>query len=141
MDIKECLEKNFLAKTKPDKDLIEKEFSEAEYDLEKAKKAFEDEDYKWAIIKSYYCIFHAARAVLFKLGLKEKRHFAVGVVLEDLNKNGKLESKYVNEFNAAISSREDADYHYVYSKETAEYDLKIAQDFLERMKDLIEALS
>ena len=140
MDLKECLEKRFLTKIKPAKDLIEKEFFEAEYDLEKAEKAFKDGDHKWTIVKSYYCIFHAARAVLFKIGLREKKHFAVGVVLESLNKNGKLESKYVNEFNAAISSREDADYHYAYSKEIAEYDLKIAHDFLERMKVLIEAI-
>lgn len=140
MDITECLAKRFLIKTKPAKDLIEKEFSEAEYDLEKAEKTFDDEDYKWAIIKSYYCIFHAARAVLFKLGLREKKHFAIGVVLESLNKDGKLESKYVNEFNAAVSSREDADYHYAYSKEIAEYNLKIAHDFLEKMKVLIEVI-
>jgi uncharacterized protein (UPF0332 family) len=141
MNINGCLGKKFLTKTKPDNDLIEKEFAEAEYDLEKAEKAFDDEDYKWAIVKSYYCIFHAARAMLFKLGLKENRHFAIGVVLEDLNKNGKLESKYVNQFNAAISSREDADYHYIYSNETAAYNLQIAQDFLERMKKLIKVLA
>lgn len=140
MNIRECLEQRFLIKTKPAEDLIQKEFSEAEYDLEKAKKAFEDEDYKWSIVKSYYCMFHAARAVLFKIGLKEKRHFAIGVVLEDLNKQGKLESRHVNDFNAAVSSREDADYHYTYSKEIADYDLKIAYDFLERMRTLVKVI-
>jgi len=140
MDIKECLEKRFLIKIKPAKDLIQKEFSEAEYDVEKAEKAFEDEDYKWGIVKSYYCIFHSARAVLFKIGLREKKHFAISVVLEDLNKKGKLESRYINDFNAAISSREDADYHYTYPKETAEYNLKLAHEFLERMKKLVKAI-
>lgn len=137
MDINECLEKNYLIKIKPATDLIEKEFNEARYDLEKAEKAFENEDYKWGIIKSYYCIFHSARAVLFKLGYREKRHFAIGIILEDLNKKGKLEIKYINYFNAAISSREDADYHYVYSRETAEYNLEIAREFLEKMLGLV----
>src|SRR3989338_2398930 len=134
MDIKYCIEEGYLEKIEPADDLVKKEFEEAEYDLKRSKSAFEEQDYKWCIVQSYYCIFHSARAVLFKLGLKEKRHFAVGVVLEDLNKKGKLESKYVNYFNAAISSREDADYNYTYSKEIAEYNFKTAEEFIAMMK-------
>lgn len=90
MDIQDCLNEQFLVKIKPSADLIQKELAEADYDFEKAEKAFSDNDWKWTIIAAYYCMFHAARAVLFKLGLIEKKHFAVGVVLEDLNKKGKL---------------------------------------------------
>ena len=136
MDINDCLKKKYLVKIKPADDLVNKEFREAEYDLEKAEKAFQDKDYKWCIVKSYYCIFHSAKAVLFKLGYKEKKHFAISIVLEELNKKGKLESKYLNYFNAAISSREDADYHYIHSKETAEHNLEIANDFLKKMGEL-----
>lgn len=137
MDIKECLEKGYLVKIKPKEDLIKKEIEEAEYDLDKARKAFDDEDYKWSIVMSYYTMFHAARALLFKLGFREKRHFAISVVLEELNKKGKIERKYINYFNAAISSREDADYHYTYSIRIAEDNLTIAEDFKEKIKELI----
>lgn len=140
MEIQECLEKRFLVKIEPAEDLIEKELKEAGYDLEKAKNAFEDEDYKWCIVKAYYTIFHASRAVLFKLGFREKRHFAIGVVLEDLNKKGKLEIKYINDFNAAVSSREDADYHYTYSEEIAKHNLEIANEFLERIERLLKEI-
>lgn len=136
MDIKKCLEEGFLKKIKPDEKLIKKEFKESDYDLEKAENALNEEDFKWCIIKSYYSMFHAARAILFKSGYREKRHFAISVILEGLNKNGKLESKYLNDFRAAISSREDADYHYTYSKDTAEHNLTIAKEFLEKMKGL-----
>lgn len=136
MDINECLEKGFLKKIKPDEKLIKKEFDESKYDLGKAENAIQEEDFKWCIVKSYYSMFHASRAILFQVGYMEKRHFAISIVLEDLNKNGKLESKYVNDFNAAVSSREDADYHYTYSKGTAEHTLAIAKEFLNRMKDL-----
>ena len=98
MNIEECIEQRFLLKIKPDKKLVNKELNEADYDFSKAEKAFKEEDYKWAIVKSYYAMFHSARAVLFNLGFREKRHFAVGVVLEDLNKKGKLESRFVNDF-------------------------------------------
>jgi uncharacterized protein (UPF0332 family) len=136
MDIKKCLEEGFLKKIKPDEKLTKKEFDESKYDLERAEEAFKGEDFKWCIIKSYYSMFHDARAILFQLGYREKRHFAVSVVLDDLNKNGKLESKYINDFNAAVSSREDADYHYTYSKDTAEHNLTIAKEFFDRMEDL-----
>ncbi len=130
-----------MVKIKPESDLIKKELSEAVYDLDKAEKAFSDEDWKWAIVKAYYCMFHAARAVLFKLGYREKKHFVILVVLEDLNKKGKLENRYITDFNAAMSSREDADYHYIHSRESAKHSLEIAEDFLSRMKRLVNKLN
>lgn len=140
MDINDCIEKGFLKKIKTDEGLIKKEIEESEYDLNKAQKAFEEKDFKWCIVKSYYSMFHAARAVLFKQGYREKRHFAIIVFLQDLNKKGKLESKYINDFSAAISSREEADYHYTYSEEIAEHSLIIANEFLERLKILLKEL-
>lgn len=59
-------------------------------------------------------MFHATRAVLFSLGLKERRHFAIRVVLEDLNAKGKLESRSISNFSAALGAREDADYIYLH---------------------------
>src|SRR3989339_583970 len=101
MDINEAIEQRFLLRIEPDKKLVDKELKESDYDFDKAEKAFKEEDYKWSIVKGYYAMFHAARAVLFNLGFREKRHFVVGIVLEDLNKKGKLESRFVNDFNAA----------------------------------------
>ena len=136
MDIETCLREGFLQQIKVERDLIEKEFKEARYDIGRAERAFEEGDFKWSIVKSYYSMFHAARAVLFSLGLKERRHFAIRVVLEDLNAKGKLESKFISDFSAALGAREDADYSYTYSQETADYLLKAAGDFLARMERL-----
>ena len=138
MEIDECLEKGFLRKIKPAEDIIEKEVNEGNYDFIKAQKAFDDGDYKWGIVKAYYSMFHYSRAILFKSGLREKKHFAISIVLENMNKKGKLESKYVNDFNAAISAREDADYHYIYSKEKAQYSLSIAKEFNKKMLELLK---
>ncbi|MBN2422177.1 HEPN domain-containing protein [Candidatus Woesearchaeota archaeon] len=138
MNIDDCINKNYLEKIKPDNQLSDKEMKEALYDLEKAKKAFDDEDYKWSIVKSYYAMFHAAKALLFKLGYREKRHIAVLIVLESLNKSGKLEKKYIDIFKGAMYSREGADYNYTYSKDTAEYDLEAADEFITQMKKLLE---
>jgi len=141
MDIESCLREGFLQQIKVERDLIGKELEEAKYDIGKAERELEDGDFKWSIVKSYYSMFHAARAVLFSLGFKERRHFAIRVVLEDLNMNGKLESKFISDFSAALGAREDADYRYTYSQETADYLLRAAGDFLARMKRLTKSRS
>src|SRR3989344_4451223 len=136
MNLEECLREGFLRKVEIDKKLIEKEMKEAEYDFKMAEKEFESKDFKWAIVKSYYSMFHASRAVLFSLGFREKRHFAVQVVLDDLNKKGKLESIYLEYFGAAMEAREGADYRYVYSENIAKDVLEYAEKFIEKMKEI-----
>lgn len=83
-------------------------------------------------------MFRAARAVLFSMRFKERRYFVIGIILERLSRDGKLESKYINDFRAATSSREDVDYRYIYSLDTATYLVNTAEEFLERMKKLIK---
>lgn len=121
MDIETCIKECFLKTVKPDKKAQSKEMDSANYDLKRAEASSGDDDYKWSIIQSYYAIFHAARALLNKLGYRERRHFAIGVVLEDLAKNKKINVRLVSDFHAAMSAREDADYRDVYSKETSDF--------------------
>jgi uncharacterized protein (UPF0332 family) len=137
VNIEECLKKGFLKKIKVEKGMIEKELRESEKDFDDAKTSFKMKKFKWAIIQSYYSMFHAARAVIFSLGLKERRHFAIAVVLEDLGKKKKLEPKFVNDFKAGIFTREEADYEAEYSKERAESLIKIVEEFNKRMKDIL----
>jgi len=73
--------------------------------LEHAKTSFEQNDYKWSIIKSYYAVFHSTKAIIFLMGLKEKSHFGVGEILDWLCTQGKIENRYVIEFKAAQSAR------------------------------------
>ena len=140
MNIQGCLDKKYLVKSQPDKELSEKELNEARYDLDKAIKAFEDEDYKWCIVKCYYVMFHAAKSILFRLGYIEKKHIAILIVLEDLNRKGKIENRFIIDYKAAMSAREDADYHYSYSMETAEHDLKICKEFLDMAEKLLKRI-
>src|SRR3989344_1693786 len=140
MNLQGCLDKKYLVKSEPDKELSEKELNEARYDLDKTIKAFEDKDYKWCIVKSYYVMFHAAKSILFKLGYTEKKHIAILIVLEDLNRKGKMENRFIIDYKAAMSAREDADYHYSYSMETAEHDLKICKEFLDMTEKLLKKI-
>lgn len=137
MDIEECLREGYLKRIAADKKLVDKEIKEALYDFEKAGTALESKDFKWSIVKSYYSMFHAARAVLFYFGYREKRHFAIGVFLEDIVKKGKLESLYLEYFSAAMEAREGADYRYEYSENTANSILEYAEEFIGSMKRII----
>ena len=140
MNLQDCLEKRYLVKSKPDEELSNKELNEAKYDVDKATKAFQDRDYKWCIVKCYYVMFHAAKSILFKLGYIEKKHIAILIVLEDLNKKGKIENRFIIDYKAAMSAREDADYHYSYSMETAKHDLGICKEFLDMAEKLLKKL-
>lgn len=137
MDIEECLEKGFLRRIAVDRELVRKELEGSEYDLEAATSDLERGDIKWATVKSYYSVFHAARAVVYSLGYREKAHFAISIILRELEKRGKLEPKYTLDFEACMEAREDADYRLEYSEERAKASIKIAGRFLERMKRLV----
>lgn len=138
MNIKQCIEKGFLRKIKPDMELAHKEIKEALYDLEMAETSFVRDDYKWSIVKCYYSMFHAAKGLLFSLGYLEKKHVAIIVVLENYSLKGKIESRFVNDFKAAMHAREDADYSYAHSKDSAEYQIDVAKDFVKKVKSLLK---
>lgn len=120
---------------------MQKELKEAESDLRAAITDFKRKDFKWATTKAYFSVFHSGRAALFALGLREKTHFAVGLVLDELVKEGKLEREYANHFNALKSAREDADYRYEHSRETAKQACEAANAFLRRTKSLLPNLA
>ena len=86
-------------------------------------------------------MFHAAKAVLFLLGLKERSHYSVGEVLDALSNEGRLESSYVDDFKGAMSEREGADYHYRHSASTAREMVEIAPKFAKRMEGLAGKIS
>ena len=71
---KRLLRSRRIRKAKISGDMIEKEFAVAESDLASAVRSLRDGDHKWATVQGYYSIFHAARALLFARGYREKSH-------------------------------------------------------------------
>lgn len=138
MDFEEAVKKGFLQKITADKKMIEKEIKASGYDLNKSQNSLKEGDHKWAVVKAYYSILNASRALLFSIGYREKKHFAVAIALEELARNKKIDLKMVSDFHAALSAREDANYREVYSKETAEYIVDIAEEFLKSVKRLLK---
>lgn len=136
MRMQDLIERGFITNFEFEKIAITIELNEAHSDLESAKKSFEEEDFKWAIIKVYYSIFHFSRALLYKRRFREKSHFALYLFLEKLFEQNEISQKFVNYFKAALDARQNADYEGTYSKEIAENILNFAIEFKEFEKYL-----
>jgi len=117
-----------------DAELIEKEINEARYDLKSAENSINQGNYKWAIVQSYYSMFHAFRGLLFSRGYKERSHAGLKFAIKSLFvNNGIISDNIFTGFDFAMKAREMADYNYTYDK-------KIACDILESTRNLINEL-
>ncbi|MFH0732295.1 MAG: HEPN domain-containing protein [Candidatus Omnitrophota bacterium] len=64
--------------------LAPKEIETAQTDLERARKTYEEGDYKWAIVQIYYSMFHSARALLYAKNLREHSHYCLLAAIKTL---------------------------------------------------------
>jgi len=74
-EFKQCLENKKIIPFARGKNLVKKELSVAKGDLSDAKAGYENERYKWSTIQAYYAMFHAARALIYSQGYREKSHY------------------------------------------------------------------
>jgi len=81
-------------------------------------------------------MFHAARALVYSEGFREKSHYALLVALRELFKN-QLESELIQNFEEAMSLREEADYGLVFSEEGATSIVNNAEKFLKKVKEIL----
>ncbi|MEW6102181.1 MAG: HEPN domain-containing protein [Candidatus Omnitrophota bacterium] len=136
----DCLKKGKIKQFSRGKALISKELETATSDLERAKKTYADEDYKWATIQIYYAMFHSARALLYAKNLREHSHYCLIVAIKELYVvNKQLSVDLLEALQEAKDLREEADYYHRWSKQGCEKLLKSAQDFLIRAKVLVFA--
>jgi len=116
--------------------MIEKELAVAESDLAAATGSLKQADHKWATVQGYYSIFHAARALLFARGYREKSHRGLQAMLRGLYSD-EIPQRMFDDFREAMILRESADYGLVSSMEGAEDVLGRAEEFLKRAKALL----
>ena len=115
-----------------DSELIEKELKEAFFDLKSAENSINNGNYKWAIVQSYYSMFHAFRGLLFSRGYKEKSHSGLKYAIKSLFVDyGVISDDVFLDFDSAMRAREMADYSYI-------YDENIALNMFESTKKLID---
>lgn len=134
---KQLLGERRLTKIKPDRKLVLKEMKGAEMDLETARKSLQDGNFKWATIQGYYSIFHAARALLYSKGFREKSHYALLVAIRELFRD-ELDLSLIQGFTDAMNLRQTADYGLTFSEEGAIDVIKTAEKFLLKTKETLK---
>lgn len=124
-----------ISKMDADNLMVESETRKAREDLQSAERSSEGGDFKWATVQAYYTMFHAARALVFTKGYREKSHRALAVALEDLYA-GELEPSLTDDFRRVMKLREEADYEGTYSELAAKECINDAEVFLARCEEI-----
>lgn len=122
------------------RDLSLYRLSKAKQYLEDAKKTLAMEMYDTAANRSYYAIFHAARAVLALDGLDFKKHSGVISNFQmRYIKTGIFDKQLSNIIKSAFSLRTESDYEdfYVISKAEVESQVREAEIFFQTVSDYI----
>jgi len=140
MNIEECFEKGLLKKEKPDIEKSHKSIEIAKHKLGIAKKLFGLSIFEETITNSYSVMFHSARSLLFKEGIKEKSHYGLFVYLKE-NYSDKLEKRFINELNALRLERHEINYGLEKPEikvSEAEQVIKIAEDFISAVEKILQ---
>ena len=83
MKVKDCYKEGLLRKTKPSKQFSIKSLDTSISYISDAKDNLKMNNYNLVIFCSYTSMFHAARALLFKDGVKERSHLCVVSYLKE----------------------------------------------------------
>jgi uncharacterized protein (UPF0332 family) len=134
----DCLRKGKIRPFSRGRALAAKELGSAESDLHRAEATSREGDFKWATIQLYYSMFHAARALLYTLNLREQSHFCLIVAIQTLFvERGLLPGVLLEGFKEAKNLREDADYYGRWTKTGCERLIKSARRFLHSSKRIL----
>ncbi|MEW6033349.1 MAG: HEPN domain-containing protein [Chloroflexota bacterium] len=134
-EFKQCLESKKIIPFERGKGLIKKELSTAESDLSDAKAGYQDKRFKWSTIQAYYSMFHAARALIYSRGYREKSHYCLAVALRALYvEEGKLDAQAARDFLSAMNLREAADYEAKFSDSGDRVVIASAENFIGKAK-------
>lgn len=122
---------------------------------EQISKRIEDETYHdWVIVISYYAMYHAAMALLYKLGYKSSMHLATICILckeclgrtlerkdiEQISTILELSEEEIKEIGRAKERRERASYSgsVSFERHLAEMTLSDARKFINKVADILE---
>ncbi|MBU0549497.1 MAG: HEPN domain-containing protein [Candidatus Omnitrophica bacterium] len=139
LEYDDCLKRGKIKPFTRGKSLVSKELETAVSDLERARKTYKDGDYKWATIQIYYSMFHGARALLYAKNLREHSHFCLIATIKTLYVETKqLSVHFLEGLQEAKNLREDADYYNRWSRQGCEKLLKLGDEFLQKVKEIIK---
>lgn len=140
-DTKECFEKGLLQKTTPSRDLAKKSIKQARFFLSEAEDLIDRSKKEMAILALYNAFFHAARALLFKDGIKERSHFCVARYLEEMYVNSKkLDKKFLSYLDTVRDIRHETQYSVdsVEIEENLDDIYNVCEDFINCIEKIVQ---
>ena len=78
-NIDDCFERGLLRRVEPSRTKSEQSLLQAGEWLSEAEKNLEAGALRSAVSSAYLAVFHSARAVLFRDGVREKSHYCIGL--------------------------------------------------------------
>jgi uncharacterized protein (UPF0332 family) len=107
--------------------------------LSEAEKNLQAEALRSAISSAYLAVFHSARAVLFRDGVREKSHYCIGLYLQRYVEDGTLEEDWPMLFDRIRSVHHADQYSFIALPTVNEVQagIDLAERFTERMEKLL----
>lgn len=139
MKLKDCFKEGLLRKTKPSKQFAIKSLDMSSSYIQDAKDNLKMNNYNLVIFCSYTAMFHAARALLFRDGVKERSHICVVSYLRETYP--KLR-RLANQLDTYRRNRHNTLYalDVLISDDEAKQAIKDAEVFYEQIKNIIEKI-
>lgn len=133
MKLAECFEKGLLKRTSQDMENSARSLKLSMNNIEDAAENLSIHRHRVVAILSYTAMFHAARAILFMNGIKERSHECITVYLKE--QYPELET-LANILDSYRRFRHDAIYglDFVMDEEEAQAALDSAKEFLEKIR-------
>ena len=139
-EVDKCFEKGLLRKTVKSRKMALQDIKQAEFFLHESLDLIELKKKEMASIAMYHVVFHAARALLYLNGVKERSHYCLQMYLEEKYiKNKKLDSSDLSLFDLLRGLRQEVQYNV--TKIKFEHDLNDlynkTEKFVEKIKRII----
>lgn len=138
-DFDDCLKRSKIVRFNAAKKLAQRELKTAQEDLKAAQESLKHGNEKWATIQAYYAMFHAARALLYSEGYREKSHYCLIAAMKALFvEAGILDIRFVDALQTAKVLRENADYSNEFSRESATVLVEKAGQFYTCAREILK---
>jgi uncharacterized protein (UPF0332 family) len=136
----ECYERGLLRKVAASNDKAMQSLAQAREWVTEAGYDCDAGSLRSALMAAYMGYFHAARAVLFRDGVREKSHYCIGVYLESYREKGLLEDEWVLQFDHMRGLRQNDQYSLEARPAPAEVRQAVADagKFIKRMELLLK---
>ena len=137
----ECYRKELLRRVEPSLEKARRSLQQSRVWQDEARKSLAAGAFRSAMVSSYNGYFHAARAILYRDGLREKSHLCIELYLSSYVTKGVLEPPWIAQFSRMRSARHMDLYSFTAapSREEVESALRGAEAFLTRIEALLAA--